>query len=165
MPLDSILSSASPTLQARGRSLIAKFTTPLANRNKNISDFHIDADDPWRQYGPGDLVKGSVVLTVVKPIRITHLVVCLNGQARVFKNQVAPGEGYAEAGFLGANRGRRGQEYHGNGFMTLFEDEIVLCGEGRLKEGVYKFRFELEFPKMSLPSSIDVGLPVPHDMC
>lgn len=44
----------------------------------------------------------------------------------------------------------------GNGFATLFEDEVVLCGDGRLKEGIYKFQFELQLPPHNLPSSITV---------
>ena len=101
---------------------------------------------------------GCVALTVVKPVRITHILVCLHGYAKVFKNQVAPGEGYAEVGQLGVGRGQRGEEYLGNALMSLFDDEVVLCGEGRLKEGVYRFKFELEFPSKRLPSSIDVSL-------
>jgi hypothetical protein len=97
-----------------------------------------------------------VILTVVKPVRITHLVVCLHAYVKVFKNTVTPGEAGPEIGFLGPGRGRRGSEYLGNGFATLFEDELVLCGEGRLKEGIYKFQFELELPPYNLPSSINV---------
>jgi hypothetical protein len=97
-----------------------------------------------------------VILTVVKPVRITHLVVCLHAYVKVFKNTVTPGEAGPEIGFLGPGRGRRGGEYLGNGFATLFEDELVLCGEGRLKEGIYKFQFELELPPYNLPSSINV---------
>ncbi|KAI2403974.1 ph-response sensor protein, partial [Ophidiomyces ophidiicola] len=89
------------------------------------------------------------------PLRITHLVVCLHGSARVFKNPVAPADAAAAAaGLVAPGRGRRNGEYRGNGLATLFEDEVVLCGDGRLREGVYHFRFELAFPPYSLPSSI-----------
>lgn len=151
-------SSLPPT---RSRSLISKFTNRFSNRNRNISDFHIEPDDPWKTYSPGNVVKGSVILTVTKPLRITHLVVCLHGYAKVFKNSVAPGEQAEESGYLGPGRGRRGGEYLGNGFASLFEDEVVLCGDGRLKEGVYKFGFELCFPPYRLPSSIQVGTSYP----
>ncbi|KAL1957535.1 hypothetical protein VTO42DRAFT_5761 [Malbranchea cinnamomea] len=153
MALDrtTVDSSTSPT---RSLSLISKFTNRFGNRNRSISDFHIEPDDPWKTYSPGDLVKGSVILTVTKPVRITHLVVCLHGYAKVFKNAVAPGEQAEDSGYLGPGRGRRGGEYRGNGFASLFEDEVVLCGEGRLKEGIYKFGFELCFPPYRLPSSI-----------
>jgi hypothetical protein len=46
----------------------------------------------------------------------------------------------------------------GNGLATLFEDEVVLCGDGRLKEGIYKFRFEMGLPPYALPSSLNVSL-------
>lgn len=152
----SVDSSTSPT---RSRSLLSKFTNRFGNRNRSITEFHIEPDSPWKTYSPGDIVKGSVILTVTKPIRITHLVVCLHGYAKVFKNAVPPGEEAEDSGYLGPGRGRRGGEYLGNGFASLFEDEIVLCGDGRLKEGVYRFGFELCFPPYQLPSSIHVRGP------
>ncbi|KAK2746668.1 ph-response sensor protein [Myotisia sp. PD_48] len=143
------------SLPTRSRSILSKFTGRFSNRNRNISEFYVQPDDPWKTYYPGDVVKGAVVLTVVKPLRITHLVVCLHGFAKVFKNPVGPGEHAEDSGFLGPGRGRRDGEYLGNGFASLFEDEVVLCGDGRLKEGIYKFRFELCFPPYNLPSSIN----------
>lgn len=150
---------------AKHRSILSKFTNRFSNRNRNISEYYIQPDDPWRKYSPGEIVKGAVVLTVVKPVRITHLVVCLHGFAKVFKNPVAPGDNAEDSGFLGPGRGRRNGEYLGNGFASLFEDEVVLCGDGRLKEGIYKFRFELCFPPYNLPSSINVGRPFPFLCC
>jgi hypothetical protein len=140
-------------------SILSKFTSRFGKHNRSISEFYIEPDDPWRTYSSGDLVKGTLVLTVTKPLRITHLVICLHGYVKVFKNAVAPGESAEDSGYLGPGRGRRGGEYLGNGFASLFEDEVVLCGDGRLKEGVYKFRFELCFPSHTLPSSIHVLLP------
>lgn len=147
---------SSSSIGRNRRSLLSKFRSQLGQRNRNITDYYIEPDDPWRSYFPGDAIKGTVVLTVVRPIRITHLVVCLHGFVKVFKNTIPSGEVSPEMGFLGPGRGRRGAEYLGNGLSTLFEDEVVLCGEGRLKEGVYKFRFEMGFPPYPLPSSINV---------
>lgn len=79
---------------------------------------------------------------------------------KVFKNPVSSGGGAEDSGFLGTGRGRRGGEYLGNGFASLFEDEVVLCGDGRLKEGVYRFNFELDFPQDNLPTSINVRGPI-----
>ncbi|KAJ5129858.1 uncharacterized protein N7515_005897 [Penicillium bovifimosum] len=149
--------STQPTLPAsRNRnSLLSKFRSPLGQRNRGITDFYIDPDDPWRSYFPGDVIKGTVVVTVVRPVRITHIVVCLHGYVKVFKNATPAGETTPDLGFLGPGRGRRGAEYLGNGLATLFEDEVVLCGDGRLKEGIYKFRFEMGLPPYALPSSIN----------
>lgn len=122
-----------------------------------MSDFYIRPDEPHRQYSPGDLVKGAVVLIVVKPVRVTHLVVRLHGHVRVFNTPNATGGGvFPDGGFGGAAGTRRGGEYPRNGYTPLFEDEVTLCGEGRLEVGRYEFRFELEFPTKGVPSSIDV---------
>ena len=152
--------STQPTLPAsRNRnSFLSKFRSPLGQRNRGITDFYIDPDDPWRSYFPGDVIKGTVVVTVVRPVRITHIVVCLHGYVKVFKNAIPAGETTPDLGYLGPGRGRRGAEYMGNGLATLFEDELVLCGDGRLKEGIYKFRFEMGLPPYALPSSINVRL-------
>lgn len=76
----------------------------------------------------------------------------------MFRSPNAPGEGIPkDGGFLGTGRGKRGMEYYGNGFASIFEDELVLCGEGRLNVGIYAFKFELELPCAGIPSSIDVS--------
>ncbi|KAJ5156440.1 hypothetical protein N7492_009243 [Penicillium capsulatum] len=146
--------STSPASRNRN-SFLSKLRSPLGQRNRSITDFYIDPDDPWRSYFPGDTITGTVVVTVVRPVRITHIVVCLHGYVKVFKNAVPAGEAAPDLGFLGPGRGRRGAEYLGNGLATLFEDEVVLCGDGRLKEGIYKFRFEMGIPPRALPSSIN----------
>ena len=156
MPLDTALSKSVPA-SLRRSALFTRFTTPLANRNRHVTEFYVEPDDPWKSYSPGEIVKGCVVLTVTKPLPVTHLVICLHGSARVYKNQVVPSEAAATSGFLGPGRGNRGVEYLGNGHASLFEDEAVLCGEGLLKKGIYKFKFELSFPPHRLPSSIDVS--------
>ena len=150
--------SRNSTSPSTPRSIISRLTSPFTSKTRNVSDFHIQTDEPHRQYTPGDVVKGSVFLTVHKPVRITHIVVCLHGYVRVYRNAIAPGEGISrESGFLGVGRGRRGTEYFGNGFASLFEDELVLCGEGRLNIGIYVFKFALRFPSVGIPTSIDVG--------
>lgn len=74
----------------------------------------------------------------------------------MFKNPNAPGDAYKTySTTVGLGKGKKAGSYFGNGFASLFEDEVVLCGEGRLSEGVYHFNFELEFPSKGLPSSID----------
>lgn len=156
MPLETLLSSKSASSTSRRSALLSRVTAPLTNRNRNVTEFYVEPDDPWKSYFPRETVRGSVVLTITKPLPITHLVICLHGHARVYKNQVVPGDGVATSGFLGPGRGSRGVEYLGNGFTSLFQDEVILCGEGLLKKGIYKFKFELDFPPQELPSSIDV---------
>ncbi|KAH7132052.1 hypothetical protein B0J11DRAFT_215718 [Dendryphion nanum] len=139
-----------------GRSLFARLKSPLQSKTRNFADFYIQPDDPHRQYAPGDIISGSVIIKVLKPLRITHLVISLHGYAQVFKNPNSPGDGYRNySSTVGSGKGKKGGSYFGNGFASLFEDEAVLCGEGRLGEGVYHFNFELEFPTKGLPSSID----------
>lgn len=129
----------------------------LRSRTRNLADFHIRPADPHRKYWPGDHVNGAVILTIVKPIRIVHLTVTLYGFARVFRtggptaNELTPGPAAINASPVKAFK------YHGNGLLSLFQDEQVLSGEGRLEPGKYEFGFDLVFPPGKLPSSIDVG--------
>ena len=142
--------------------MISRLTSSFASKSRSITDFYIEPDHPHRQYSPGDLVTGSVRLRVLRPTRVTHVVVSLHGYAQVFKNPGSPGEGFrATPGYLGTGRGKKSAEYWGNGFASLFEDELVLCGDGRLAEGAHQFNFELEFPDTDLPSSIDVSITHP----
>jgi hypothetical protein len=148
---------SSPT----GRSLFSRIASPFGSKPRNIADFYIETEDPdpRKQHSPGDTVKGHVRLRVSKPIRVTHLVVCLHGFVQVYRNPGSPDSGYrANKEYLGTgtSRGKKTGEYFGNGFASLFEDEVTLCGDGKLAEGTYQFNFELEFPDRDLPSSIDV---------
>lgn len=125
---------------------------PLRNRHSNVADFHIRPHEPHKKYSAGEHVRGSVILVVVKPIRITHLTVCLNGYVRVLKDPTVAAKSQAlQSG------GSERPQYHGNGFASLFRDEQVLSGDGRLDAGKYEFGFDLLFPSKGLPSSIDVS--------
>jgi hypothetical protein len=128
---------------------------PLSKHSRNLPEFTIEPENPWKTYSPGDIVKGNVVLVVARGFDLTHLVVSLHGYAKVYKHRVVPGEGGPPAEILGNGKGSRGFEYHGNGLVSLFQDEIVLCGSGFLKKQKYIFGFELEFPASNLPSTIE----------
>lgn len=141
---------------ARSPSLLARIRTPFTTKTRHIGDFFVQPDDPHRQYGPGDVITGSVILKVLKPVRVTHITVCLHGFVQVYKAANTPGEGYkAYTGTSTPGKTMR-TGYFGNGFASLFVDEVALCGEGRLGEGTYQFGYELVFPKTSQPSSINV---------
>jgi arrestin-related trafficking adapter 9 len=135
----------------RSSSFFARFGLPIRSRTRNLADFHIRPNEPHRNYSAGDLVRGAVILTVIKPIRITHLTVTLHGFVRVFKGPVV-----AEATTSPVLPTAGRVQYHGHGHVSLFQDEQVLSGEGRLEPGKYEFNFELVFPSKGLPSSIDV---------
>jgi hypothetical protein len=156
MPLETLFSNPLPAIPPP-RSIISRIASPLAKRNRNIADFSIEPEHQWKTYGPGDLVKGNVLLTVTKSFDVTHLVTCLHGYAKVYKHQVVPGEAAVADGILDIRGGNQGVEYRGNGLVSLFQDEVPLCGDGFLRKGIYRFGFELEFPAKSLPSSIDVS--------
>jgi len=154
MPSPDTDSAASTPRSSSGRRLINQLTSSFKTKSRTVNDFHVVVDDPHRQYSPGDTVQGSVRFQLLKPIRLTHLVVVLHGFVQVYKNPNSPpAEGY-RANNVGSGRGIRSGEYFGNGFASLFEDEVVLCGDGRLGEGKYQFNFELLFPDVDLPSSI-----------
>ena len=146
-------------------SFLAKCTAPFASKQRNPLEQDIRLDEPFRQYYSGEIVKGAVHLNVTKPQRITHLVIRLHGFVKVANRAKLPGESisYDEAlmALEKGREGRRGIEYFGNGFARLFEDETVLCGEGRVS-GQYEFRFEMVLPSKGLPTGIDVSTNVLH---
>ncbi|KAF2098632.1 hypothetical protein NA57DRAFT_23527, partial [Rhizodiscina lignyota] len=147
--------SPQPPPSGRSTSFLSRIKAPFGSKTRNIAEFYIQPDDPHRQYSPGDHITGSVILKVVKPLRVTHVVVCLHGFVQVYKTPNNPGESYrAYTGTSVPGKTAR-TGYFGNGFVSLFQDEHILCGEGRLGEGVYQFGYELVFPRDRLPSSID----------
>src|SRR5271163_1348673 len=107
MPLECLFSNPLPTIP-RSKSVLSRFTTPIANRNRNITDFSIEPDHPWKVYSPGDSVKGHVVFTVAKGFDITHLVTCLHGYAKVYNNSVASGDGGLTNDILDFKGGNQG---------------------------------------------------------
>ena len=141
------------------RRFLSRLASPFSSKSRTVSEFYVQADDPHRQYTSGAAVTGSVVVKVIKPVRVTHIVVCLHGFVQVYKNPGSPPvEGFrAHNNLIGKGKGSKSSaEYFGNGFATLFEDETVICGDGRLDEGNYKFEFQVNFPNQPLPGSIDV---------
>ncbi|TKA75216.1 hypothetical protein B0A55_05891 [Friedmanniomyces simplex] len=156
MPSAADRSPSSLSSPLSGRRIISRLASPFTSKSRAVADFYIEVDDPHKQYSPGDVVTGSVRLRVTKPTRVTHIVVSLHGFVQVYKNPGSPGEGFrANPGHVGTGSGKKSGEYFGNGFASLFEDEVVLCGDGRLADGSYQFNFELQFPDTDLPSSID----------
>jgi len=149
--------TSSSKLAAGGRSILSKLASPLKSRARNVYDFEIRLDEPHRQYAPDDVVKGIVLLTILMPTRITHLTVALHGFVRVLKSPAPIGETITSEPAIPISKSRRSQ-YTGNGHASLFNDEITLCGEGRLDPSVYEFGFNLRFPSSGIPSSIDVSI-------
>lgn len=155
MPLDSLLTNPNPQVE-RSRSILSLFSNPLSKRTAKFFDLEIEPEHPHKTFRPGDVVKGTVALSVFKGFDITHLTILLHGYARVFKHQCSPREAKTTPEQLINGKGSRGFEYYGNGLASLFQDERTLCGSGFLKKQVYKFEFELQFPPHSLPSTIEV---------
>ncbi|KAI2618427.1 hypothetical protein GGR54DRAFT_155372 [Hypoxylon sp. NC1633] len=136
-------------------SFFSRLTSPLRSRTRNLADFHIRLQEPHRQYSAGDHVRGHVILSVVKPFRITHLTVALHGFVRVYKHAGAGAQLTPVNPAVISHDKNRSVRYYGNGMASLFQDEQVLCGEGRLKPTRFEFEFDLIFPSKGLPSSID----------
>jgi hypothetical protein len=152
--LDNV-ASLSPDDAPAKSSFFSRLAAPLRSRTRNLGDFHIRLKEPHRQYSAGEHVQGFVVLSVVKPIRVTHLTVALHGYVRAFKSASAAAQ-LATVNPAVISHGGRNGRYHGNGHASLFQDETVLCGEGRLQPSRWEFEFDLQFPDLELPSSIDV---------
>lgn len=149
--------------QRNRRSITRKIGSFLTNKSTHINGFSIEVDEPLRRFGPGDTVKGTVALDVGKPLGVTHIVVGLHGYVQVFKNHSRPSATprHNSARNVTGQGQRWVSEYYGDGFASLFEEELVLCGEGRLDPKLYHFRFEIDFPSnLGLPTSIDVSVPV-----
>lgn len=154
MPLDTLFTNPNPAVP-RSKSLLSRFSNPLANHAGKMFDVSVEPEDQFKVYSPGESVRGHVVLTVSKGFDITHLVVALHGYAKVYKHQIAPGEKVPVQESILNSKGSKGFEYHGNGLASLFQEEQILCGNGFLKKQVYKFAFELQFPARSMPSTIE----------
>ena len=147
-----------PYRSTSSQSIFSRLTAPFSGKSRSFADFEINLEEPLKEYKAGDAVKGSITLVVPKPVRITHLVLSLHGFAKVYKNVAAPGEGLSsDVRTPSPGRGNTGVEYLGNGLISLFEDEVILCGAGRLTYGQYSFEFEARFPFKSLPSSLSVS--------
>ncbi|KAL8695427.1 MAG: hypothetical protein Q9218_000005 [Villophora microphyllina] len=139
--------------------IISRFNLPTVSKTpRNVSEYAIELEDPYRTFAPGDRIRGHVILNVERPVRITHLTICLHGVVKVLKNGRVSGESSSRwRSYLATGQGKWGEAYFGNGLAALFKDEIILAGDGCLSASSYKFEFDLELPTHGLPSSIDVG--------
>jgi len=153
------VNSAHPAEDKSGRSFLRRFALPIRSRTRYLADFHIHPADPHRKYAVGDHVEGHVVLTVIKPVRITHLTVALHGFVRVYKGPAATAEAASSPADVSTDDAGKKFKYFGNGHASLFQDEQVLSADGKLDPGKYEFGFNLMFPGKGLPSSIDVCRP------
>jgi hypothetical protein len=142
-----------PSSQPPG--FLSRLAMSFSSPTRIFTEFSVEPTEPHRRYAPGDHVNGKVVIKLTKPVRITHLVLSLQGHAKVFKNGSTAGEKMAADG--GQLCGRRSSECHGNGFALLFQEESTLCGEGRLDAGSFEVPFSMQFPSKPLPTSIDVS--------
>jgi len=158
--------NGAPTVSFRSgpvvkKSLSSKLGSLFGSKTSHIDEFNIELDNRLKQYGPDEPVKGTVVLSVAKPLGVTHITIRLEGSVQVFKSNTRPRRAARPSGVqrVATGRGKRWvSEYYGDGYASLFKEEIVLCGEGRLDPNLYHFRFEIDFPTgLDLPSSIEVG--------
>lgn len=140
-------------------SIFSRLRSPFAAKKpRNVSEYSIELAEPYKTFAPGDGIRGHVVLNVERPVRITHLTICLHGVVKVLKNGRISGESISRwRSYLATGQGEWGEAYFGNGLAALFKDEVVLAGDGCLSTGSYMFNFELELPTERLPSSIDVS--------
>jgi hypothetical protein len=135
------------------QSFVTRIGTPFltASNARTRADFYIAPEVSHRQYAPGDTVKGTLVLALQRPMRVTHIIVRLQGYVQVFKGRSsskrpAPGR-LMKPGSIDRNTGA----------VLLFEKEVIICGEERLDAGTVELPFELQFPKGPLPTSLGVS--------
>jgi len=152
-------SPPSPSFLRRLRSKASLLV--LRSPRQPLTDFHVEVSDPHRVYAPTDCVAGFVCITVERPLPLTHLTVSLIGRVDVHSSTRELGaraRARARAGWAAPHATVAADDA---GTLSICRDELVLCGEGRLEPGVYKFGFELEFCKLpglggGLPTSVDV---------
>ncbi|KAL9020419.1 MAG: hypothetical protein Q9185_002294 [Variospora sp. 1 TL-2023] len=139
--------------------LLSRLNNTFAPKKpRNVSEYSIELEEPYRTFAPGERIRGHVILTVERPVRITHLTICLHGVVKVLKNGRIPGESTNRwRSYLATGQGKWGEAYFGNGLAALFKDEVVLAGDGCLTASSYRFNFDLELPTNRLPSSIDAS--------
>jgi len=142
------------------KSLSSRLGSLFGSKISHVTDFNIELDNSFKQYSTDEPVRGTVVLNIAKPLGVTHVTIRLEGSLQVFKNNARsrPTAKPNVGGKISTGRGKRWvSEYYGDGYASLFKEEIVLCGEGRLDPKLYYFRFEVDFPPdLDLPSSIEV---------
>ncbi|KAL9015053.1 MAG: hypothetical protein Q9173_000306 [Seirophora scorigena] len=127
-------SSAATENDSQRLSLLSRFNNPLAPKKpRNVSEYSIELDEPYKTFAPGEQIRGHVILTVERPVRITHLTICLHGVVKVLKNGRIPSESTNRwRSYLATGQGKWGEAYFGNGLAALFKDEAVLAGDGCL---------------------------------
>ncbi|KAL8942069.1 MAG: hypothetical protein Q9216_001881 [Gyalolechia sp. 2 TL-2023] len=115
-------------------SILSRLSSPFApKRPRNVSEYSIELEEPYKTFAPGDRIKGHVFLKVERPVRITHLTICLHGVVKVLVNGRIAGESTNRwRSYLATGQGKWGEAYFGNGLAALFKDEVVLAGEGCL---------------------------------
>ncbi|KAF8538478.1 hypothetical protein BDD12DRAFT_917680 [Trichophaea hybrida] len=139
----------------------ASFLPLRPSRRRAVTDFSIELDDPHRVYSPTDIITGYVCVTVERALAVTHLTASLVGSVNVCTSTREAGSRKHGNGnwSIGLDGRRTGNCAAGYGNFNICWDEMVLCGEGRLEPGVYKFGFELVFCKLpgiaGLPTSLD----------
>ncbi|KAL9589953.1 MAG: hypothetical protein Q9203_001234 [Teloschistes exilis] len=138
-------------------SMLSHFRVPTVSKTpRNVSEYAIELKEPYKTFAPGDRIRGHVILNVERPVRITHLTICLHGVVKVFKNgRISVESNLRWRSYLATGQGKWGEAYFGNGLAALFKDEIILAGDGCLTASSYRFEFDLELPTHGLPSSID----------
>jgi arrestin-related trafficking adapter 9 len=145
---------------SNGSSFLRRLAFPIRSRARHVTDFSIRPADPHRKYGVGQHVYGSVALTVIKGVRISHLRVTLHGYVRAYKSPDGVNDPPPVSADISGGSSTE-VKYLGNGQASLFQDEQVLSSDGFLKAGKYEFGFDLLFPETGLPGSIDVCYCVP----
>ncbi|KAL9054820.1 MAG: hypothetical protein Q9162_003943 [Coniocarpon cinnabarinum] len=139
------------------KSLKSRIGSIFAAKSAPSSEPQIELKEPWRVYTRGDIVEGRVHLHVTRPLGITHLTVSLFGYLEVFKHHSRSQAGIRPTPVrVASGKGKRWvSEYYGDGFASLLDQEVTLCGQGRLDPNDYYFQFAMPFPSdRDFPTSI-----------
>lgn len=103
-------------------------------RRNGLDNFFIELHEPHRQFAPGDLVRGNVVLVLQRKQRVQTIQATLKGTI-IIRNPLIKGK---------------------TAKYTLFDDEIVLYNDdSELPPGEHNFAFEFSLPTEGIYTSVE----------
>lgn len=146
-----------------GRSPAGMLKALLASREEEM---YIELAEPHRTYGPGDLVRGQVILSLTKPTKTLYASIKFSGQVVIHLNKSRSKEYLFRDYLVFRGTTTDGRIQPGAQITTDGADKDVripsrverkLWQVETMPAGRHVFEFEFQMPSPSLPSTVDFG--------